>query len=84
MSQQHIARVPLLVDDYDEALRFYVDKLGFHLIEDTPLDAYTRWVIVAPQGPGQTQLLLAKADTAAQAARVGDQKRRARVAVSLH
>ena len=73
MSQQHIARVPLLVDDYDEALRFYVDKLGFHLIEDTPLDAYTRWVIVAPQGPGQTQLLLAKADTAAQAARVGDQ-----------
>jgi catechol 2,3-dioxygenase-like lactoylglutathione lyase family enzyme len=48
-------------------------KLGFTLIEDTPLDAVKRWVLVAPPGARETCLLLAKAASPEQAARVGDQ-----------
>jgi catechol 2,3-dioxygenase-like lactoylglutathione lyase family enzyme len=69
---QHIGAIALVVGDYDEALTFYVDKLGFRLIEDTPLGPGKRWVLVAPPG-GETRLLLAKAATPDQAARIGDQ-----------
>ena len=66
--------VTLVVRDYDEAIAFYVDSLGFLLIEDTYLGADDkRWVIVGPPGARQTALLLAKAATPAQLARVGDQ-----------
>jgi len=43
-----IAQLSLLVKDYDEAIAFYVDRLGFVLIEDTPLGGGKRWVVVAP------------------------------------
>jgi catechol 2,3-dioxygenase-like lactoylglutathione lyase family enzyme len=62
----------LLVRDYDEAIAYYVGKLGFALIEDTVLDANKRWVTVAPKG-GETRLLLAKAVGERQLAAVGDQ-----------
>ena len=67
-----IASVALVVADYDEAIAFYVDLLGFSLVDDTPLGDGRRWVRVAPTGTGAA-LLLARADGPEQAARVGDQ-----------
>ena len=69
---QHISAVALVVPDYDAGLRFYVDTLGFDLIEDTQLSEAKRWVLIAPKG-AQTRLLLAKADGAAQDAAIGNQ-----------
>ena len=73
----HIAQIALLVADYDEAIHFYVDKLHFVLLEDTPLTATKRWVRVAPSGtssePVGCQLLLAKAADEGQQSRVGNQ-----------
>lgn len=45
---QQLVHVALLVHDYDEALAFYTEKLGFQLLTDTPLDPGKRWVLVAP------------------------------------
>lgn len=71
---QSIALVSLVVRDYDEALGFYVGKLGFELVEDTYIpEQDKRWVVVAPPGGGETRLLLARASNDAQRARVGDQ-----------
>jgi len=67
-----IATVTLVVADYDDAIGFYRDRLGFTLVADTPLPDGKRWVLVAPAGGG-ARLLLAKADGEAQAARIGDQ-----------
>ena len=68
-----IANVTYLVRDYDEAIRFFVDSLGFDLVEDSALDGGTkRWVRVAPHG-AQTCLLLTQADGPEQAGHVGDQ-----------
>ncbi|MBX9582767.1 MAG: VOC family protein [Gemmataceae bacterium] len=67
-----VAAVALLVRDYDEAIAFYTAALGFLLLEDTPLGGGKRWVRVAPPGGG-TALLLARAATPDQLARVGDQ-----------
>jgi catechol 2,3-dioxygenase-like lactoylglutathione lyase family enzyme len=73
----HLERVSVIVDDYDEAIRFFVDRVGFELVEDEP--ALTtqggrpkRWVMVRPPG-GQTGLLLAQADGEHQRAAVGEQ-----------
>jgi catechol 2,3-dioxygenase-like lactoylglutathione lyase family enzyme len=68
-----IARVALVVREYDEAIAFFTGALRFNLIEDTPLDGGKRWVVVAPPGSTGTALLLAKAASPEQAARVGDQ-----------
>ncbi|MFD8226228.1 VOC family protein [Streptomyces massasporeus] len=71
---RHIALVTLVVDDYDEAIRFYTDALGFRLAEDAPRPDGSRWVVVEPGAPGAgTGLLLARAKGEAQAARVGGQ-----------
>ena len=67
-----IGAVSLLVRDYDEALAFYVGKLGFERSEDVDMGGGKRWVRVTPKG-GQTSLLLARAATDEQGARVGDQ-----------
>ena len=72
----YLERVSLIVDDYDAAIRFFVDALGFELVEDEP--ALTskkrpkRWVMVRPPG-GQTGVLLAQADGDHQRAAVGEQ-----------
>lgn len=68
-----IATVSLLVRSYDEALAFYVDAVGFTLVEDTDLGGGRRWVRVRPPGAGGADLLLAEPSDEAQAARVGDQ-----------
>ncbi|RSK50214.1 VOC family protein [Hymenobacter rigui] len=70
---QRIALVTLVVADYDEAIHFYTEKLGFVLVEDTPLSPEKRWVRVAPPGATGAKLLLAKAATPAQQAAVGNQ-----------
>jgi catechol 2,3-dioxygenase-like lactoylglutathione lyase family enzyme len=73
-----IVHVALVVRDYDEAIAFYTQKLGFTLVEDTYQPAQDkRWVVVAPAGSdpaaGGTTLLLARAATPEQARFVGDQ-----------
>jgi catechol 2,3-dioxygenase-like lactoylglutathione lyase family enzyme len=70
---QRIHSVALVVRDYDEAIAFFTGRLGFTLIEDTPLSADKRWVLVAPPGPGGSALLLARAATPEQASRIGNQ-----------
>ena len=67
-----IAHVAIVVRDYDEAIAFYTEALGFELMQDVRLSAEKRWVLVAPPGSG-TSLLLAKAANAEQASRVGNQ-----------
>jgi catechol 2,3-dioxygenase-like lactoylglutathione lyase family enzyme len=69
---QEIAAVAVLVRDYDEAVAYFTGTLGFAVVEDTPLGGGKRWVVVRPPGGG-TALLLARAATPEQAARVGDQ-----------
>ena len=71
---QHLCLVSVLVGDYDEALAFYVDTLGFTLVEDTSLpDQDKRWVVVAPPGARESRLLLARASNAEQQAHIGQQ-----------
>ena len=69
---QSLGYVALVVREYDEAIAFYTEKLGFELIEDTDFGP-KRWVLVAPRGGEGTQLLLARAATPEQAARIGEQ-----------
>jgi catechol 2,3-dioxygenase-like lactoylglutathione lyase family enzyme len=73
---QSLSALTLLVRDYDEANAFFVGTLGFELLEDTPLDAPKRWVRVRPRGSAAgsgPSLLLARAATPGQRARIGDQ-----------
>ena len=72
--KQTIGNVSLVVEDYDEAIKFYVDTLGFRLVEDTFIEAQNkRWVVVAPPGSTESKLLLARAQGAEQSSRVGNQ-----------
>ncbi|WP_018620054.1 VOC family protein [Spirosoma luteum] len=71
--KQHIAQIALVVDNYDDAISFYTQKLRFTLIEDTVMSETKRWVVVAPPGSEGCRLLLAKAATDEQRSRVGDQ-----------
>jgi catechol 2,3-dioxygenase-like lactoylglutathione lyase family enzyme len=70
---QFISAIALVVPDYDEAIAYYTQVLGFELIEDSPREAGKRWVLVAPPGSPGTHLLLARAATPAQRERIGDQ-----------
>lgn len=71
---QKIAHVALVVRDYDEAIEFYVDKLGFDLIEDTYIqDQEKRWVLIAPSGAKECSILLAKASNEKQVNSIGNQ-----------
>lgn len=72
--KQHLALVAVVVSDYDEALDFYVGKLGFRLIEDKPMpEQNKRWVVVAPPGAAECAVLLARAAAPVQQAAVGQQ-----------
>ncbi|MEE1928917.1 VOC family protein [Streptomyces sp. TRM 70351] len=70
---QRLGLVTVVVRDYDEAIAFYVHVLGFRLVEDTDLGDGKRWVVVAPRGARETAVLLARAASGGQEARVGDQ-----------
>jgi lactoylglutathione lyase len=69
---QRLGYVALVVRDYDEAISFYTQSLGFQVIEDTDLGNGKRWVLVRPPGEG-TDLLLARAVNPEQASRIGNQ-----------
>lgn len=71
--KQSIAHLALVVAEYDEAIAFYTEKLGFELIEDTPQSETKRWVLVAPKNSDGCQLLLAKGVGEHQQSRIGDQ-----------
>jgi catechol 2,3-dioxygenase-like lactoylglutathione lyase family enzyme len=71
--KQQIAHIALVVDDYDDAIRFYTEKLNFTLIEDTSLSETKRWVIVSPPNSNGCNLLLAKAANEEQRSRIGNQ-----------
>ena len=72
--KQSIGYVAVVVQDYDDAIKFYVDTLGFRLVEDTFIEAQNRhWVLVAPPGSSEAKLLLARAVGAEQASRIGNQ-----------
>ena len=72
--KQSIGLVSLVVHDYDEAIAFYVGVLGFSLVEDSVVPAQQkRWVVIAPPGSTGTRLLLARASSAEQSSRVGNQ-----------
>lgn len=83
----HLGLVSLMVDDYDAAIRFFVDAVGFELVEDSPATTSVdgrpkRWVVVRPPG-ATTGILLARADGERQAGTVGDQWA-GRVGLFLH
>ncbi|PAW94024.1 hypothetical protein CKK33_11180 [Mucilaginibacter sp. MD40] len=71
--QQSIIHVSLLVNDYDEAIDFYCNKLNFDIVEDTTLTPDKRWVLIKPPGSSGCCLLLAKAANEMQTASVGNQ-----------
>lgn len=70
---RRIATVSLVVGDYDAAIGWYVDRLGFELVQDVDLGGGKRWVVVALAGGQGARLLLAKAEGEAQLSRIGDQ-----------
>lgn len=70
---QQIVHLALVVNDYDEAIIFYTDTLGFELIEDTTLSETKRWVLVRPKGSKECSLLLAKGVGHEQRSRIGNQ-----------
>lgn len=71
--KQKIAHIALVVDNYDEAIKFYTEKLHFTLLEDTKLSETKRWVMIAPPGSDGCALLLAQASNEEQKSRVGNQ-----------
>ena len=74
---QNLGYLTLVVRDYDEAISFFTESLGFDLIEDTPsIDRQgrdKRWVLIAPPGSTGTRILLAKASNTEEASRIGNQ-----------
>lgn len=71
--KQHVAHIALVIDDYDEAIAFYTQKLNFDLVEDTVLSDDKRWVLVRPKGATECCLLLANAANGEQKVRIGNQ-----------
>lgn len=72
--QQNLAKIAIVVKDYDEAIAFYTQQLNFTLIEDTRMSETKRWVVVAPPGSSNScELLLAKAKNETEASRIGNQ-----------
>ncbi|PKL82579.1 MAG: hypothetical protein CVV24_09390 [Ignavibacteriae bacterium HGW-Ignavibacteriae-3] len=71
--KQSIGAVTFLVNDYDEAIEFFTQKLRFDLVEDTKLSGSKRWVIARPRGGSGTSILIAKASDELQLKSVGNQ-----------
>jgi len=69
--KQFISALSLVVPDYDEAIEYYVETIGFKLVSDVNLGGDKRWVTVAPQGSSETMLVLGKADGPEQEKAIG-------------
>jgi len=70
---QSLAHIALVVNDYDEAIKFYTETLHFTLLEDKVMSATKRWVMIAPPGSTGTSILLVKATNEEQQSKVGNQ-----------
>ncbi|MEP3346104.1 MAG: VOC family protein [Litoreibacter sp.] len=70
---RHISAFAIVVPNYDEAIEFYVDCAGFHLIEDTDMGDGKRWVLIAPSPVSETRILLAQAKGDVQSGAIGNQ-----------
>ena len=68
-----ISGINVFVKNYDEAITFYCDVLGFSLVENTEMTPDFRWVTVKPSEESQTQIILAKAQSESELALVGKQ-----------
>ncbi|MGL4767278.1 MAG: VOC family protein [Formosimonas sp.] len=79
---QHLAHVTLVVDDYDRAIAYYTQVLGFELIDDID-QGHKRWVTVRPKGASECSLLLARASSDVQTQYIGNQTG-GRVSFFLH
>ena len=72
--KQTIGQVAIVVREYNEAINYYVDTLGFSLIEDTFIpEQNKRWVVIAPPGSCESRILLARAVNEEQSSRIGNQ-----------
>src|SRR4051794_9322621 len=71
--KQRIAHIALIVKEYDEAIKFYSEKLDFKILEDTKLTEDKRWVLIAPPAGEECSILLAKAGDSKQTSRIGNQ-----------
>lgn len=71
--KRKIVHIALVVDDYDEAIRFYTEKLDFVLVEDATLSPEKRWVLIKPDSDSECSILLAKANNDEQKAKIGNQ-----------
>ena len=71
--KRKIVHIALVVHDYDEAIKFYTEKLDFVLVEDTTLSPEKRWVLVKPDKDSECSILLAKAANEAQKLSIGNQ-----------
>ena len=70
---QYLSAITVLVHDYDDAIAWFRDKLGFTLVEDTDLGGGKRWVTMTPNIKAQTNIVIAHATTPAQVAAIGNQ-----------
>lgn len=82
-TRRSLALVTLVVREYDEAIAYFTQALRFALVEDRPLTAAKRWVVLAPSTAEGCRLLLAKASTPRQSSHIGEQTG-GRVALFLH
>ena len=71
--KRKIAHVALIIHDYDEAIKFYTEKLDFIVVEDTVLSQEKRWVLVKPDAESSCGILLAKANNEKQKLSIGNQ-----------
>lgn len=69
----HLGMITVVVDNYDEAIKYYTEALGFTLVEDTKMSDVKRWVVVAPDPNQGAALLLAEATTPEQVSAIGNQ-----------
>jgi len=68
-----IKHISLIVNDYDEAIEFYTQKLNFDLVEDTQISEHKRWILIRPKGKSDFSLLLSKATSDLAKKAVGNQ-----------
>lgn len=71
--KQSIFQIAIVIDEYDKAIKYYTEVLGFELLEDTERSPTKRWVIIQPKGGSGCKILLAKAKNEEQKSRIGNQ-----------
>jgi catechol 2,3-dioxygenase-like lactoylglutathione lyase family enzyme len=70
---QNLSAISILAPDYDPAIEWFTNKLGFTLVQDVDMGGGKRWVTMSPHADAQTSIVIARATTTAQAAAIGNQ-----------